>query len=90
MSNEHCLVFARATGLFPDPAQQFFLLCLFFAALCYGCIAFASAPRPHKCCLFSLLYHRCGPQSLFAFAGRLRTISHRHGRRQINSKICGK
>ena len=43
MSNEHCLVFARATGLFPDPAQQFFLLCLFFAALCYGCIAFAAA-----------------------------------------------
>ena len=84
MSNEHCLVFARATGLFPDPAQQFFCSA-FFAALCYGCIAFASAPRPHKCCLFSLLYHRCGPQSPFRFrrAAR-RTISN------INSKICGK
>ena len=54
MSNEHCLVFARATGLFPDPAQQFFLLC-FFAALCYGCIAFAAAAAAQMLPVFSFV-----------------------------------
>ena len=65
MSNEHCLVFARATGLFPDPAQQFFFALPFLRP--FVTAALPSPSRPHKCCLFSLLYHRCGPQSPFRF-----------------------
>ena len=79
MSNEHCLVFARgATGLFPDPAQQFFFaLPFFFAALCYGCIASAALLRGRTnaaCFLFCII--AAALRALFAFAGRLRTISH--------------
>ena len=82
MSNEHCLVFARATGLFPDPAQQFFLLCLFCGPLLRLHCLRRRGRTNAACFLFCII--AAALKALFAFAGRRRTISN------INSKICGK
>ena len=59
------LVFARATGLFPDPAQQFFLLCLFCGPLLRLHCLRRRGRTNAACFLFCII--AAAPQSPFRF-----------------------